>query len=132
MMPCLPHAEGCLASLDAQLPDPPRSSAIRVIADLVLRALREHGTAQVLGVPGQLGLLRRAIRKAVHDELGFSVETLAKGGLLVVMSKEAYAPHAERHLTEAMERLDDVFNGREVEPIDDSEWHFRWSTWAVD
>jgi hypothetical protein len=103
-----------------------------VIVGLILQALREHGNAEVLGVPGdQLGMLRRAIRKAVHQELGFSVATLVKDDLLVIMSKEAYGPHEERHLAEAMARLNDVFMDREVDPIDDSGWRFRWSTFHI-
>lgn len=128
-----PSCRRCLSCLDAKLPTPPKHPGLATIIELVVGAVRDHGTAEITGVPGdQLTHLRRGIREAVRQELGFNARTFSRDGLVVVSSDEAMIPHQSRHMQEAARRMDAIFSGRDLPPIDDSDWRFRWSTWAVD
>lgn len=128
----VPSCRRCLASIDRLFPTPVPDGRIGLIAALAVDALRAHGYAEVVGVPGdQMPALRRAVRAAIRKQLGYSSQTFVHGSRLLVSSAEAYAPHAERHLTEAARAMDTYFTDEKPPPIDDSGWRFHWATWAV-
>lgn len=58
----------------------------------------------------QMPALRREVRSAIRKRLGYRTNTFVRGGRLVVSSAEAYAPHAERHMTEAAAAMNAIFD----------------------
>lgn len=127
-----PNCSRCLTSIDRLFPTPPPDARIGLVATLVVEALRGHGYAEVVGVPGdQLPALRRTIRQQIRDALGFRCNTYVVNGRLLVASDEAYAPHAQRHSETAAAAMNALFTGEEAPPVDDTEWRFHWSAWGV-
>lgn len=123
-----PNCGRCLTSIDLLFPTPTPDARIDLVAALVVAALRRHGYAEVVGVPGdQLPALRRTIRQRIRDTLGFKSNTYVVNGRLFVVSDEAYAPHAQRHRESAAAAMNTLFAGEEAPPIDDTEWRFHWS-----
>jgi hypothetical protein len=105
---------------------------VDVIADLVVGALMEHGTAEVVGVPGdQMPAMRMAVRRAVKNHLGFKLSTHVRGGRLFIDCPEAYAPHSQAHMQRVAESMDAMFSGKEVPAVDNSGWRIRWATWSA-
>ena len=93
--PEAPTCRQCLAVIDKAFPTPVPDSRIGVLAELAATAVNEHGTAEIVGVPGdQMNALRRAIRAELRQRFGFSTRTFTQDGLLVASSPET------RHLIE--------------------------------
>ena len=125
--PEAPTCRTCLAAIDKSFPTPTPDDRIPVMADLAATAINEHGTAEIVGVPGdQMNALRSAVRTELRRRFGFSTRTFTQDGLLVASSPEA------RHLIEqpasrAMADLD--LDDRTK--VDDSGWRFHWTAWSV-
>ena len=125
--PEAPTCRQCLAVIDKAFPTPVPDSRIGVLADLAATAVHEHGTAEIVGVPGdQMDALRIAVRSALRQRFGFSTSTFAQDGLLVVNSPET------RHLIEqtAIRAMADL-DLEDRTKIDDSSWRFHWTAWSV-
>ena len=74
----VPTCKWCLAVLGRIFPPPPVHPQLPVIARVVADSVREHGYAEVHGVPGdQQTELRRHIRALVREETGYSCQTFA-------------------------------------------------------
>ncbi len=125
--PEAPTCRQCLAVIDKAFPTPVPDSRIGVLADLAATAVHEHGTAEIVGVPGdQMNALRSAVRAELRQRFGYSTRTFTQDGLLVASSPET------RHLIEqtaarAMADLD----LEDRTKVDDSDWRFHWATWSV-
>ncbi len=125
--PEAPTCRQCLAVIDKAFPTPTPDSRIGVLADLAATAVHDHGTAEIVGVPGdQINALRSAVRSALLQRSGFSTRTFTQDGLVVVSSPDT------RHLIEqtsasAMADLD----LEDRTEVDDSGWRFHWATWSV-
>jgi len=125
--PEAPTCRRCLAAIDNYFPTPTPDDRIPILADLAATAVNEHGTAEIVGVPGdQMNALRRAIRAQLRQRFGFSTRTFTSDGLIVVSSPET------RHLIEqtavrAIVELDFEATTK----VDDSDWRFKWTTWSV-
>ena len=125
--PEAPNCQKCLAAIDKSFPTPTPDDRIPVLADLAATAVNEHGTAEIVGVPGdQMNALRQAIRADLRQRFGFSTRTFTQDRLLVASSPET------RHLIEqtaarAMADLDLDDHTK----VDDSGWRFHWTAWSV-
>ena len=99
----------------------------RALPSRAATAVHDHGTAEIVAVPGdQMNALRRAIRAELRQRFGYSTRTFTQDGLLVASSPET------RHLIEqtaarAMADLD----LEDRTKVDDSDWRFHWATWSV-
>jgi hypothetical protein len=125
--PEAPTCRRCLAVIDKLFPTPTPDDRIPVLADLAAAAVNEHGTAEIVGVPGdQMNLLQRAVRAELRQRFGFSTRTFTQDGLLVVSSPET------RHLIEqtAVRAMVDFDFGATTR-VDDSGWRFHWTAWSV-
>jgi hypothetical protein len=125
--PEAPTCRTCLAVIDKSFPAPTPDNRIPVLADLATTAIKEHGTAEIVGVPGdQMNALRRAVRSELRRRFGFSTRTFTQDGLLVVSSPET------RHLIEqtAVRAMADLNFGATTK-VDDSGWRFHWTAWSV-
>jgi len=124
-----PTCRRCLTSLDRWFPDPTPDERIGLLALLIAQAVEEHGSAEVLGVPGdQLKALRAAIRRELRRRLGFDGKTYVRDDFMLVTCDEA------------TERARDVMSQDMVRSmplgIPDGQprasgWRLRWSTWSA-
>ena len=124
--PEAPTCRQCLAVIDKAFPTPVPDGRIGVLAGLAASAVHDHGTAEVVGVPGdQMNALRSAVRSALRQRFGFSTRTFAQDGLLVVSSPET------RHLIEqtAARAIADLDLDDRTK-VDDSDWRFHWTSWS--
>jgi hypothetical protein len=125
--PEAPTCRQCLAVIDKAFPTPVPDSRIGVLADLAATAVNDHGTAEIVGVPGdQMNALRGAIRTELRQRFGFCTRTFTQDGLLVVSSPET------RHLIEqtAVRAMADLDLDDRTK-VDDSGWRFHWTAWSV-
>lgn len=125
--PEAPTCRQCLAVIDKAFPTPIPDSRIGVLADLAATAVNDHGTAEIVGVPGdQINALRHAIRAQLRQRFEFATRTFTQDGLLVASSPET------RHLIEqtAARAMADLDLG-DRSKVDDSDWRFNWATWSV-
>jgi hypothetical protein len=125
-----PTCGRCLASLDRQFPEPTPDDRIGLLAVLIAQAVEEHGSAEVLGVPGdQLKALRTAARRELRRRLGHDGKTFVHGDLLLITCDEATE---EARLTAAKEAIKAMPLGiPDGRPRDDSSWRLRWGDWSA-
>lgn len=123
-----PTCRRCLASLDRRFPEPTPDDRIGLLAVLIAQAVEEHGSAEVLGVPGdQLKSLRSAARRELRRLLGYDGKTYVHGDFLLVTCDEATE---EARISSAQEAIGSMPAGfPDDEPRDDSGWRLRWDTW---
>ena len=129
-----PDCRTCLRIVDMRLPAQRPDERTSTLAQLVTAAVVEHGSAEVLGVPGdQLTGFRTAVRAALKAR-GFRSKTFVEGELLLVMSDDARQAMSEdaRHRQQRMlaQAIQNIGLGHGGPPIDTSGWKFRWSDWT--
>lgn len=125
-----PTCRRCLASLDRQFPEPTPDDRIDLLAVLIAQAVEEHGSAEVLGVPGdQLKPLRKAARRELRRRLGYDGKTYVHGDLLLVTCDEATEQARLSAASEAIKSMPlGIPDGRSP---DDSGWRIRWDAWST-
>lgn len=125
-----PTCRRCLTSLDRRFPDPTPDDRISLLAVLIAQAVEEHGSAEVVGVPGdQLKPLRAAARRELRHRLGYDGKTYVNADFLLVTCDEATE---QVRLDMAAETIKSMPLGiPEGRPRDDSGWRLRWDTWST-
>lgn len=124
-----PTCKRCMAVVDRSFPDPTPDDRVALLADLIAGALAEHGSAEVIGVPGdQMATLRAAARRRIKERFGYAARTWAHEDLLVVGSPDTQHI-ADQHAGEIIRGL--KFDGTPNEPVDTSDWRFHWDTWSA-
>lgn len=125
-----PTCRRCLASLDRHFPEPTPDDRIGLLAVLIAQAVEEHGSAEVIGVPGdQLKALRAAARRELRRRLGYDGKTYARGNFLLVTCDEATE---QARLATARETIKSMPAGiPDDRPRDDSGWRLRWDAWSA-
>lgn len=125
-----PTCRRCLASLDRRFPDPTPDDRIGLLAVLIAQAVEEHGSAEVVGVPGdQLKPLRAAARRELRRRLGYDGKTYVHGDFLLVTCDEATE---QVRLDMAQETIKSMPLGiPDGRSRDDSGWRLRWDTWST-
>jgi hypothetical protein len=125
-----PTCRRCLASLDRRFPQPTPDDRVGLLAVLIAQAVEEHGSAEVLGVPGdQLKALRSAARRELRRRLGYDGKTFVHGDFLLVTCDEATE---EARLATAREAIRSIGPGISDGPHrDPAGWRLRWDSWAT-
>ncbi|MBI5738844.1 MAG: hypothetical protein HY997_23530 [Mycolicibacterium neoaurum] len=125
-----PTCRRCLTSLDRRFPNPRPDERIGLLAVLIAQVVEEHGSAEVLGVPGdQLKALRAAARRELRRRLGFDGKTYVHNDYMLVTCDEATE---EVRLAKAHEIIQSTHQGiAERPPPDNSEWRLHWHTWST-
>jgi len=128
--PEAPTCGSCLGVIDRSMPAPAPDPRLGLIADLAAGAVAEHGSAEVVGVPGdQMNALRGVIRSVLRKRFGFACRTWSHDGLLVVSSPDT-RHIVERNAADVVRGL--TFDGQPPrQPVDTSDWRFHWNTWAT-
>ncbi len=125
-----PTCRRCLTSLDRHFPDPEPDERIGLLALLIAQAVEEHGSAEVLGVPGdQLKALRAAARRELRRRLGFEGKTYVRDDFLLVTCDEATE---QVRIAKSHEMVQSMHLGiTDGRPPDGSEWRLHWHTWSA-
>ena len=129
-----PDCRTCLRLVDRRLGTEEPDERIPLLVELVSSAITNHGSAEVIGVPGdQLATFRAAVRARLRAQ-GFRSRTYVEGELLLITShdaRDAMSDEARRqHQLELAEALQRISLGGAAAPVDTSGWRFRWSDWA--
>jgi hypothetical protein len=125
-----------MRSIDRFFPPPQPDEQVGVLARLVADAIVEHGTAEVIGVPGdQLPGFRSQVRAEVRTRGIRQLNTFVRGDLFVAISHEAYEalPQEvrEEQDREAARAIDAAFRGAPSRRRSDQPWHFHWHAWNI-
>lgn len=125
-----PTCRRCLASLDRPFPEPTPDDRIGLLATLIAQAVEEHGSAEVLGVPGdQLKALRSAARRELRRRLGYDGKTYVHGDYLLVTCDEATEGARLATAREAVRSIGPgISDGPHRDPAD---WRLRWDSWST-
>lgn len=123
-----PTCRRCLTILDRRFPPPNIDDRLGVVTELVARAVDEHGSAEIIGVPGdQVAPLRTELRRVFRKRFGHVGQTVLVNDVLLVTCDQATEQVRGARRQEAALRLD---NDSIAEPPDDSGWRIYWHTWA--
>ena len=100
------------------------------------RQVVEHGTAEILAVPGDhQAALRREVRAAVRKRTGHGMQTYAHESMVIFVCQPIYDQHAEEHARFAAEAMNRVATkllaGESVEPMP-SPMRISWNAWETD
>jgi hypothetical protein len=131
-----PTCRRCLALLDQLFPEPELDDRFPLIVQLVTDTVLEHGTAEILGVPGDhQAALRKEVRTAVRKRTGHGMETYAHESLVVFVCRPIYDQHAEEHARMAAEAMNKVvvnlLSGESTAPLP-SPMRLSWDAWATE
>jgi hypothetical protein len=126
-----PSCRRCLALLDTLFPAPMLDDRfpliVRIIADTVL----EHGTAEILDVPGDhQAALRREVRTEVKKRTGYGLKTYAHESVVIFVCDPIYDLHADDHMRRGAEVMDAFLSGKTLSQ--QSPTRLRWHTWAAE
>lgn len=125
-----PTCRRCLASLDRHFPDPTPDERIGLLALLIAQAVEDHGSAEVVGVPGdQLKALRAATRRELRRRLGFDGKTYVRDDFMLVTCDEATE---QVRIAKSHEIVRSMHLGISDAPAPDtSGWRLHWHTWSA-
>jgi hypothetical protein len=131
-----PTCRHCLAIMDKLFPHPELNPAFPLVVQVVTDTVIEHGTAEILGVPGDhQAALRKEVRAAVRKRTGHGMETYAHETMVIFVCQPIYDQHELEHARFAAEAMDKVasklLKGEPVEPMQ-SPTRLFWATWASD
>jgi hypothetical protein len=133
-----PTCRTCLRSIDRFFPPPAMDDRVRLLARLAADAVVEHGSAEIIGIPGdQLSGFRSRARQELSRR-GFHSNTLVHGDLCVVVSEEAHNAIPEeirdQRFQEAVALLPNplLSDSTVEEPVvHDRPWRFDWDAWEI-
>jgi hypothetical protein len=124
-----PSCRRCLALLDALFPAPKLDDRFPLIVRIIVDTVLEHGTAEILGVPGDhQSALRREVRAEVKKRMGYRLKTYAHESMVIFVCDPIYDLHADEHMRRGAEAMDAFFSGKPVSH--QSPTRLRWRTWA--
>lgn len=123
-----PTCQRCLASLDRRFLAPTPHERLDLIAELAAGAVREHGSAEIVGVPGdQVAALRAEIRRVFRRRFGYPGKSWFVSDLLLVACDEVTE---QIRLDRGSDVVRSLYQGAPTGPVDDSGWRIHWHTWA--
>jgi hypothetical protein len=131
-----PTPTSCDPVMDKLFPNPELNPALPLVIQVVTDTVIEHGTAEILGVPGDhQAALRKEVRAAVRKRTGHGMETYAHETMVIFVCQPIYDQHELEHARFAAEAMDKVasklLKGEPVEPMQ-SPTRLFWATWASD
>jgi hypothetical protein len=97
-----------------------------LLATLIGDAVHTHGTAEVVGVPGdQMTALRVAARQQLKRRFGIAAKTFVIDDRLVVTGDHS----TDQRLQQLATQFFQAFNTTNTDPhVNDTEWRFHWQT----
>lgn len=123
-----PTCQRCLAILDRRFPPANPDDRIGLVVKFAARAVEEHGSAEIVGVPGdQVTPLRTEVRRVFRQRFGHVGQTVLVNDLLLVTCDQATEQVRRTRRQEAALQLD---QDAITEPRDDSGWRIHWHTWG--
>jgi hypothetical protein len=121
-----PTCRRCLTSVDRMFPTPEPDGRVAVLAEVAARAVQEHGSAEVYGVPGdQVRPFRDALRREFRRRFGHTGRTWLVDDVLLASCDEATETV---RLAQAQAVVNSLYSSDT--PADDSAWRLRWHTWG--
>jgi hypothetical protein len=126
-----PTCRRCLALLDKLFPAPKLDDRFPLIVQIISDIVVEHGTAEILGVPGdQQAALRKEVRAEIKRRTGHGLTTHAHESMVIFVCDPIYDLHADEHRRRGAEAVDAFLSGKEVShPSPTRLW---WRTWAAE
>ena len=126
-----PSCRRCLALLDKLFPAPELNDRFPLIVRIVADTVLEHGTAEILGVPGdQQAALRKEVRAEVKRRTGYGLTTHAHESMVIFVCDPIYDLHADEHMRRGAEAVDAFFSGKPVPHQPPT--RLSWRTWAAE
>jgi len=126
-----PSCRRCLALLDKLFPAPQLHDRFPLIVGIVADTVLEHGTAEILGVPGdQQAALRREVRAAVKKRTGYGLTTHAHESMVIFVCDPIFDLHADEHMRRGAEAVDAFLTGKPVPHQPPT--RLSWRTWAAE
>ena len=126
-----PSCRRCLALLDKLFPAPKLNDRFPLIVQIIADTIVEHGTAEILDVPGdQQAALRREVRAEVKKRTRYGLATHAHESMVIFVCDPIFDLHADEHLRRAAEATDAFFTSRPVSH--QSPTRLSWRTWAAE
>jgi hypothetical protein len=124
--PETPTCRSCLAHIDRWFPSPAVDHRVGLLATLIGDAVHSHGTAEVVGVPGdQMTALRVAARQQLKQRFGIAAKTFVIEDRLIVAGDHS----TDQRLQQLATQFFQAFDTANTDPhVDDSEWRFHWQT----
>ncbi|MCW2936751.1 MAG: hypothetical protein JWM19_7713 [Actinomycetia bacterium] len=93
-----PTCRRCLAIMDKLFPAPELDPRFPLVVQVVTDTVIEHGTAEILGVPGDhQAALRKDVRAAVRNRTGYGMETYAQEAMVTFVCQPIYDQHELEH-----------------------------------
>jgi hypothetical protein len=126
-----PSCRRCLTLLDSLFPAPKLDDRFPLIVQVITDTVAEHGTAEVLGVPGDhQAALRREVRAEIKKRTGYGLKTYAHESMVIFVCDPIYDAHADEHTRRGAEAVDAFLSG---EPVSrQSPTRLWWRTWATE
>jgi hypothetical protein len=126
-----PSCRRCLALLDKLFPAPKLNDRFPLISQIIADTVVEHGTAEILDVPGdQQAALRKEVRAQVRKRTGYGLATHAHESMVIFVCDPIFDLHADEHMRRAAEATDASFTGKLVSH--QSPTRLSWRTWAAE
>jgi hypothetical protein len=126
-----PSCRRCLALLDTLFPAPKLNDRFPLIVRIIADTILEHGTAEILDVPGdQQAALRRKVRAEVKQRTGYGLKTYAHESMVIFVCDPIYHLHADEHMHRGAEAVDAFLSGKPVSR--QSPTRLWWRTWAAE
>lgn len=128
---CAPSCRRCLALLDRLFPAPKLDDRFPLVVQIIADTVAEHGTAEILGVPGDhQAALRKEVRAEIKKRTGHGLKTYAHESMVIFVCDPIYDMHADEHLRRGAEAMDAFLTGK---PVDrQSPTRIWWRTWVAE
>ena len=131
-----PTCRRCLTLMDKLFPEPELDDRFPLIVQIVTDTVLAHGTAEILGVPGDhQAALRKEVRTAVRKQTGHGMVTFAHESLVVFVCQPIFDQHAEEHARMAAEAMNKLvvklMSGESAAPMP-SPMRLSWDAWATE
>jgi hypothetical protein len=126
-----PSCRRCLALLDRLFPSPKLDDRFPLVVQIIADTVAEHGTAEILGVPGDhQAALRKEVRAEIKKRTGYGLKTYTHEILVVFVCDPIYDMHADEHLRRGADAMDAFFTGKPV--ARQSPTRLWWRTWVAE
>jgi hypothetical protein len=117
--------------LDRLFPSPKFDDRFPLVVQIIADTVAEHGTAEILGVPGDhQAALRKEVRAEIKRRTGHGLKTYAHESLVVFVCDPIFDMHADEHLRRGAEAMDAFFTGKPV--ARQSPTRLWWRTWVAE
>lgn len=126
-----PSCRRCLALLDRLFPAPKLDDRFPLVVQIIADTVAEHGTAEIIGVPGDhQAALRKVVRAEIKKQTGYGLTTYAHESMVIFVCDPIYDMHADEHMRRGAEAVDEFLTGKPV--AHQSPTRLWWRTWVAE